>query len=213
MGSNLVNGVGRTVAAFVLTIVSAGCTTGEARADELDLIAERLELRAGMNVADVGAGDGEWSVELARIVGETGHIWATEVNVDDVSKIEERIEEGSFSNMTAVLGTGTSTGLPAECCDALLLRLVYHHFVEPEPMRASLWESLRPGGLLVAIEIRPKNSWPEVEDVPDRGGHGIDPAELKAELEAAGFEFVQQFDKWNGDRLRYCSVFRRSDER
>ena len=70
-------------------------------------------------------------------------------------------------------------------------------------------ESLRPGGILVVIEVRPENSWRELEGVPDRGGHGIDPDGLRSELSAVGFEFLERQDDWSGDKLRYCSVFRR----
>ena len=190
-------------------VVGLGCASGEVSANEFDLIAKSLRLEPGMHVADVGAGDGEWSVEIARVVGEQGHVWATEIDADDIEKIEQRIQEDTLSNVTPVRGGPKDTGLPAECCDALLLRLVYHHFVDPEPMRRSLIESLRPDGRLVIIEILPKNSWPELDDVPDRGGHGIEPDELRAELTEVGFEFLEQHDDWNGDRLRYCSVFRR----
>ncbi len=192
-----------------LLVVGFGCASGEASADEFDLIAKSLRLQPGMLVADVGAGDGDWSVEIARVVGEQGHVWATEIDADDVEEIEQRIQEDALTNVTPLLVGPKDTGLPAECCDALLLRLVYHHFVEPEPMRKSLIESLRPEGRLVIIEIRPENSWPELDDVPERGGHGIEPDELKAELMDIGFEFLEQHDNWNGDRLRYCSVFRR----
>lgn len=195
-----------------LTIVSLscfGCAAGGVSAGEFELIAETLELRPGMVVADVGAGEGEWSVEIARVVGEEGHVWATEITAEEVEQIQERIDEESLENVTAVLGSDDQTGLPAACCDAVLLRMVYHHFVDPEPMQRSLRENLRPGGILVVIDIRPENSWPDVKDVPERGGHGIEPADLRAELTAAGFEFVDRIDRWNGDRLRYCSVFRR----
>ncbi len=190
-------------------VVGFGCASQKVSAGEFELISKSLRLEPGMRVADVGAGDGEWSVEIARVVGEQGHVWATEVDADDFEKIEQRVREGALSNVTPLLGGSKETGLPPGCCDAVLLRLVYHHFTEPESMRKSLIESLRPDGLLVIIEILPKNSWPELDDVPDRGGHGIDPEELQSELTNVGFEFLERHDDWNGDRLRYCSVFRR----
>jgi len=162
-----------------------------------------------MKVADVGAGDGLWSVELARAVGETGHVWATEIATEDVEEIEQRIAEESLVNITPILGSISDTGLPTACCDAVLLRLVYHHFVEPESMLTSLLESLREGGRLAVIEVRPENSWPELDNVPDRGGHGIEPGALERELSAAGFQLVELVEPWDGDNLRYCSVFRR----
>ena len=193
----------------VFALAGLGCSSGRLSADEFELISQVLQLKPGIKVADVGAGDGSWSVELARAVGDRGHVWATEIKADDVEEIERRIGEESISNITPILGTAEDSGLPAACCDAMLLRLVYHHFVEPESMLRSLFEGLREGGYLAVVEVRPENSWPELDDVPDRGGHGIEPEALERELSAAGFVLVEHFDVWNGDDLRYCSVFRR----
>jgi precorrin-6B methylase 2 len=200
---------GRGLTWVIVALWSLACANDWAGAEEFDLIAEKLQLAPGMDVADVGAGDGSWSVQIARVVGDQGHVWATEITREDVDEIEDRIEKEALINVSPILGGQDETGLPPGCCDAVLLRLVYHHFVEPESMKESLLESLRPGGILVVIEVRPENSWPDLDDVPDRGGHGIEPDALRSELSAAGFEFLELQDDWNGDTLRYCSVFRR----
>ena len=162
-----------------------------------------------MRVADVGAGDGEWSVELARRVGESGHVFATEVDEDDLEQTHDRLEQTGLGNSTVILGDQNDTGLPAGCCDAILLRLVYHHFTDPAPMRASLRRALKPGGLLAVIDILPQSHWRELEGVPDRGGHGIDPEELLAEMTGDGFEEVERYDDWGEEEDHYCIVFRR----
>ena len=122
-------------------LLVAGCG-GRLSAAEADRIAEVLRLEAGMTVADVGAGDGEWAVELARRVGENGHVYATEVDEDDLEDARERLEDTGLDNATTILGDQHDTGLPTDCCDAVLLRLVYHHFTDPAPMRASLRRAL-----------------------------------------------------------------------
>ena len=193
----------------VFAFIGLGCSGGRVSADEFESISQVLHLQPGNKVADVGAGDGRWSVELARAVGDQGHVWATEIAAEDIEEIEQRVAEESLFNITPILGSMDDTGLPTACCDAVLLRLVYHHFVEPESMLESLFESLREGGRLAVIEVRPENSWPELENVPDRGGHGIEPDVLERELSAAGFRLVEIVEPWNGDNLRYCAVFRR----
>ncbi len=181
--------------------------------DEAARIAEEMELRRGMRVADVGAGDGEWAVELAERVGETGHVYATEVDEDDLEDLRELVEEAGLENVTSILGDDLDTGLSAGCCDAILLRLVYHHFTDPEPMRESLRRALRPGGVLVVIDITPQKHWRELPGVEDRGGHGIEPGELVSDMTTDGFELVARYDDWGYDDDEddhYCVVFRRS---
>jgi tRNA A58 N-methylase Trm61 len=198
-----------TLALFPL--LALGCLTTRATATEADRIAEVISLRPGMVVADVGAGDGEWSEELARRVGEEGHVYATEVEEEKTEEIRERAETAGLDNLTVVLGNQNESGLPEKCCDAILLRMVYHHFEQPEAMRSSLRRSLRPRGILAVIDINPQKSWRELPEVPDRGGHGIEPAELIREMTDEGFRVAARYEDWNGDEDRYCVVFDRSD--
>lgn len=194
---------------LALALLATGCTTGRVAAEELDRVIEILRLQPGSTIADVGAGDGEWAVNLAEHVGDEGHVWATEVEQKDVRAIERRVDEASRDNVTVVLGDQSETGLPANCCDAILLRMVYHHFINPARMRASLRQALRPDGLIAIIDITPQSAWRDLQDVPDRGGHGIPHGDLVREMTSEGFEVVLHEDAWNGDDDRYCVVFRR----
>ncbi len=190
----------------VLSLLLAACG---ASAKEAKQIAELLCLQGGAHVADVGAGDGEWTVKLAREVGEGGHVYATEVKEDLVEDIRKRAKKAKLDNVTVLLGDDEDTGLPEDCCDAILLRLVDHHFTDPAPMRASLKKALRPDGILAIIDIVPQTSWRDLPGVPDRGGHGIPVDALVEEMTADGFEVLSRYDEWNDDDERFCVVFRR----
>ena len=197
------------VSALLVGILITGCGAGRVTAAEFDLIVEALQLEPGSVVADVGAGDGDWVVKLADHVGPDGHVWATEVDQDEIEDIEGRVLDAFLNNVTVVMGDQANAGLPPNCCDAILLRLVYHHFVVPEEMRGSLRQALKPGGLLAIVDISPQSSWRDLPGVPDRGGHGIPIADLIHEMTTDGFEVVSRQDEWNGDQDRYCVVFRR----
>jgi SAM-dependent methyltransferase len=179
-----------------------------ARSGESERLAEALALRPGMSVADVGAGRGEWAKDISRRVGPAGRVFATEVEQDKVDRIAERIADAGLTNVTTLLGTDEDTGLPAGCCDAILLRLVYHHFTDPAKMRRSLVRSLRPGARLVVVDTEPHGSWPSLPGVPDRGGHGIAPEDLIAELTGEGFTVLERHDEWPDSDSDYCVVFR-----
>jgi SAM-dependent methyltransferase len=181
----------------------------QAAPGESERIVALLQLRPGMTVADVGAGDGRYSVELARAVGRGGSVLATEIEQDKLDRIERRAGGDGLTNIKTVLGTQEGTGLAAGCCEAILLRLVYHHFAEPAPMRASLRQALRPGGQLLVVDTLPQRSWRKLEGVPDRGGHGIQPEDLVAELTGDGFAVVSRHDEWPGEEDAYAVLFRR----
>ena len=173
-----------------------------------DRLWEALDLSPGLIVADVGAGEGQYSARLGSRIGTAGHLFSTEVDDEKLSKIHKRLSDDSEAPFTVVLGGDQNTGLPHGCCDRILLRLVYHHFTDPSDMIASLHRSLKPGGLLVLVDFEP-GRLREVRGVPEsRGGHGIRPELAIEELTASGFELVEHFKDWEGKSERFCLVLK-----
>lgn len=197
----------RVAACFALAL--AADLRAESPADESQRILSALGLSAGMSAADVGAGEGRFTVPLAHKVGATGRVFATEVDRAELDKIEATIAAEGLANVTVVQGDQRDTGLPASCCDAILLRLVYHHFTDPAAMRRSLWRALRPGGRIAVIDVPPKPGWRKLEGVPERGGHGIPLEEVVADMRHEGFEVATRHESWPAEDDSYCIVFRR----
>lgn len=155
-----------------------------------------LELSPTSVVADVGAGRGEWAVTLAERLGPEAHVFATEIDPGLLDDTRQLMAGVGVRNVTPVLGGSAHTGLPDECCDAILLRLVYHEMREPESMLAGLLRALRPGGTIAVIEN------------PGDGEHGTDPDRIVADFTAAGFDVLRRVEGWSVDR-QYCLLFTR----
>jgi ubiquinone/menaquinone biosynthesis C-methylase UbiE len=206
-GRNLSSRGSLAALATVLVLVTVSAQT--VPVPEEERIAKVLGLREGMVVADVGAGDGRWSEALAARLGPAGRVLATEVEPGKVEKLRELTPGPGSARIEAVLGSQSDTGLSPGCCDAVLLRMTYHHFKEPGRMRRSLWRSLRPGGLIAVIDIHPQEHWRRLPGTPDRGGHGIEPAILEQEMTGDGFVVERRIGRWQGDPERYCLLFRR----
>jgi predicted methyltransferase len=190
--------------AFIVLLSVSACGIVAARDEvgsrELTRLIEVLDVDPGEAFADVGAGDGRYSVALSPAVGERGRIYATEVDPDDLKKIEERVRGEKLSNVDVVRGTQDDTGLPAACCEGILLRRVYHHFQDPAAMQASMKRALKEGGLLLVIDFGTKRSWERPEGVPEsREGHGIDKDLLVSEMELSGFALEKDVAWEDGD--------------
>jgi ubiquinone/menaquinone biosynthesis C-methylase UbiE len=181
--------------------------TQELLAGESDEIAEVLNLQPGKSVADVGAGDGQWSEDLAWRVGETGRVFCTEVDTGMVKRLRQRFANAGIGNVVVVLGKEKDTGLPTACCDAILLRLVYHHLTEPDAVAADLRRALRPGGRVAVVDMLPQKHMSAPAGVPDRGGHGVHTDDVIKEMNRAGFRLVSRHDNWSGRSERFCLVF------
>jgi ubiquinone/menaquinone biosynthesis C-methylase UbiE len=194
---------GRVVlATFGIALAACGILSARDEVDskELARLVEVLDVDPGETFADVGAGDGRYSIALARTVGERGRIYATEVDPDDLKKMEDRVEREKLSNVEVVRGTQETTGLEEACCDGILLRRVYHHFQNPAAMQRSMRRALKDGGLLLIVDFGPKRSWDRPEGVPaSRDGHGIDRDLLISEMELAGFDLARDLAWEDGD--------------
>jgi ubiquinone/menaquinone biosynthesis C-methylase UbiE len=197
--------VALAVPILVAVLGAAHVALAESRLErEVARLAERLAIGPGSVVADVGAGKGEIAVELARLVGPGGRVYATELDPDLRSAIAERAKDAGLANVVVVEAQLESTGLPDACCDALTLRGVYHHLSAPEPILASIGRALSPRGRFVVIDFRPTR-WLALwtpKDVPaDRGGHGVPPEVVSREAKAAGFEQTALDEDWPASRL------------
>lgn len=202
------------LALAVLAISVAGWVVQQGgQAVEQARIAEVLEIEPGMVVADIGAGEGDWSIDLARRVGPSGRVYSTEVEPRLLDAVRRAAADAGLDNVSVVEGGASSTNLPERCCDAILLRRVYHHFTDPAGMTRSMLRSLKPGGLLAVVDFEPgSRGLQRPEGVPeDRGGHGVPTDLLRREMTAAGFETVRRVEGWPGGQRDFCLLFRRPD--
>lgn len=170
-------------------------------AADRDRLVEHLHITAGMTVAEIGAGTGDLSVAIAQAVGPTGRVFSNELNTARHATIRAAAERAGVSNLTVVEGRPTETSLPEECCDAIFMRNVYHHFADPAPMNQSLLRSLKPGGRIAIIDFPPRRGQ-EASSPQDRGesnAHGVTIETVKKELATAGFEIVHE-EEQRGNR-------------
>jgi cyclopropane fatty-acyl-phospholipid synthase-like methyltransferase len=152
---------------------------------EVPQLVELLELKPGMTVADVGAGFGAWTMRLARELGPTGRVYATDVGTAQIAALRDVTQRERLNNVTVIQGAVSSTNLPALCCDAILIRDAYHHFTEPDALIKSLAASLKPGGRIAVIDFPPRPNTEVPAGVPaNRGGHGVPPEVVEREVGA-----------------------------
>jgi ubiquinone/menaquinone biosynthesis C-methylase UbiE len=164
-------------------------TEGREVYDQRHAIVAAARARPGMTVADVGAGSGLFTRLFAAEVGNTGRVYAVDIAREFVEGNLRRAREAGHQNVIGIQSTQEETRLAAASIDLAFICDAYHHFEQPKAMLASIRRALRPGGMLVVVDF---------ERIP-----GVSPdwilkhvragkEEFRAEIEAAGFRFVEE---------------------
>jgi ubiquinone/menaquinone biosynthesis C-methylase UbiE len=146
-------------------------SVGEARK-----VMDLADIKPGMTVADIGAGEGYYTVRLAEAVGAKGRVLAQDIDRDALERLGRRVERERLDNVSIRLGTSDDPRLPDNSFDRIFMVHMYHEVQEPYAFLWRLWPSLREGGRVIVVDVdRPTNK------------HGIDPLMLSCEFEHVGF--------------------------
>lgn len=160
------------------------------REEDCRMLVEALAIRPGQVLCDMGCGNGFYTLELARRVGPRGMVYAVDVQPEMLHMLAERLAREGVRNVKPVLGTAIDPRLPPGTLDLVLCVDVYHEFSHPEAMLGRIRESLKPEGLLVLAEFRGED-----QAVPIKPLHKMTKAQVRAELEPAGYVLERQFDR------------------
>ncbi len=146
--------------------------------ERTDLLLKELALRPGEHVADIGAGSGYFSWRMAKIVGETGRVYATDIQQEMLDILMRQMrKQGAENVVQPILGTVQDCGVPAASVDTVILVDVYHELDFPYEMARSMIAALKPGGRLVLVEYRGEDP-----SVPIKPLHKMTAAQVKKEM-------------------------------
>jgi predicted methyltransferase len=181
----------------VAPIVSDAFSTEDARdrLGEAEQVMELAALKPGMRVADVGAGEGYYTVRLAPAVGPRGRVLAEDIVPETRNRLAQRVQRERLDNVAVLLGKPDNAMLPARSFDRIFLVHMYHEVQSPYAFLWNLRDGLKPSGLVVVVD----------SNRPTRR-HGIPPALLACEFAALGMRREQFAMLAGGDA--YLATFR-----
>ena len=155
---------------------------------------DSIGVRAGMTVADVGAGDGYFSLRLAVKVGERGKVFATEISREALEKIGQKSSLAVLQNIETVEGTGESCCLPDSSCDVVLMVNTLHCIGKKGDFLRSVSRALKRGGYVAVVQWSVEKMLPEL---PGWAGDNRDQflaGPTIALFESCGFKLVKTID-------------------
>lgn len=169
----------------VATIVSARWSTEEARdrLNEADTVMNRADIRPGMTVADIGAGEGYYTIRLAQRVGKDGRVLAEDIIPEVRDALAQRVARERLDNVSVRLGEPDDPKLPDNSFDRIFMVHMYHEIEEPYEFLWRMRPSLRQDGMIVVVDANRETQ-----------NHGTPPDLLKCEFAAVGYSLVSMRD-------------------
>jgi SAM-dependent methyltransferase len=163
---------------------------------QINRVMDILGIKAGKNVADIGAGSGWFTVRAAKRVGDGGTVYAVDINPEAVTYIDGRVQKEKLQNVKTILSPADDPKLPANAVDSVLMLKTYHEIAKPVTLLQNLRAALRPGAKVGVI---------------DRNGNGEDHGVAREivirEATEAGYRLLDRYDFVKGDKMDYFLVF------
>jgi len=151
---------------------------------------EQLGLKEGMHVADLGAGTGAYTIPLAAAVGDSGRVYAVEVQKELLQNIKSAANAEHLRNIELLWGDIErlgSTKIADHAVDYVIVANVLFQIEDREGFMAEVKRILRPGGKLLLVDW--KDSYGGMGPQPE---HVIAPDTARALFERNGFSFEKE---------------------
>ena len=181
----------------VAAIVSDSFSTEDAR----DRLGEAEEVMAfagvkpGMSIADIGAGEGYYTVRLSPIVGPKGRVLAQDIVPATRDHLAQRVDREGLDNVSVRLGLPDDPRIPAASFDRIFLVHMYHEVSSPYAFLWHLRAGLKPDGEVIVVDA-------------DREArhHGMPREQLRCEMAALGLKQVRSITLT--EPSNYAAAFR-----
>lgn len=181
-------------AALGLALHGAGCAPwkrfayeglGRDEWQQPDAVIALLGIGPGDVVADVGAGGGYFTFRLAEAVGESGRVFAVDVDDDMVHYLTQQAHDRGAANVAVVRGEFEDPKLPDGEIDLLFTCNTYHHIADRSAYFRRVLVDLAPSGRVAIVELDGRGGW-----FSRTFGHFTPADEIAREMREAGFERI-----------------------
>jgi ubiquinone/menaquinone biosynthesis C-methylase UbiE len=172
-----------------------------AREERPELLLRELPLAPGMTVADIGAGTGYYTWQLAKQVGPGGRVYAVDVQPEMIRMLDSQMAKRGVRNVVSVLGSDTTVKLPPVSVDLAIMVDVYHELAYPSEVLDSIVSALKPGGRVVFVEYRAEDPAVAIKPL-----HKMSESQVRREAAAHGLNWERSIESLP---IQHAIVFRK----
>lgn len=147
-------------------------------------IMDNIGVEKGMIIGEAGAGDGYFTFHLAKRVGPDGRIYANDIDENALDDLEDGAGTLNLKNITTIHASENDPEFPVDTLDMVVMMRAYHHFENPDLWMENVQKSMKPGALLVIIDVATSRYEPW-------GGHFMSREEIISEMSDTNFELMR----------------------
>ena len=188
----------------VARIISPRWSTEEARdrLNEAATVMNKAGIAKGMTVADIGAGEGYYTIRLSTRVGKDGRVLAEDIVPEVRDALAERAARDRLDNVSVRLGEPANPKLPVNSFDRILMVHMYHEIEQPYEFLWRMRPALKAGGEVIVVDANRHTQ-----------NHGTPPKLLECEFAAVGYKMVafEDMPSAGGYMARFQAVGTRPD--
>jgi len=110
-------------------------------------VIERLKISKGMKILDFGCGSGEYTIPIAKTVGNLGKVYGLDKDINELQRLQKRAEKEKLTNVETILGN-ESINLDKGSIDIVLLFDVLHYVNSEKKLLKNLYNMLKSNSVL-----------------------------------------------------------------
>ena len=150
-------------------------------------VIEKLEIKPGSRIADLGAGGGYFTWYLADAVGPEGRVYAVDIDETGLGIIQQEMNARGIRNVIPIHAEPGDAKL-SEPVDLVFSCDTYHHMEDRVAYFTSLARFLKADGRVAILDFHPHGFFSGLL------GHGTAAEDVRREMEAAGYRRTAAFD-------------------
>lgn len=148
-----------------------------------DTVIERLHLRSGMRVLDIGSGPGRLSIPIAQYIENTGEVVALDIQPKMLEKLKSKVINMGISNIRLIEAGAGDGKVENDYFDRALLVTVLGEIPDKKSALSEIYKALKQGGILSITEV-----------IPDP--HYTSRNKVRSLCSGAGFTETEEFGCW-----------------
>jgi ubiquinone/menaquinone biosynthesis C-methylase UbiE len=154
---------------------------------DVDRAMDEVGIAPGMVIGEAGAGDGYFTLPLARRVGPGGAVYANDIDTHALASLADHARRAHLANIHEVEGAVDDPRFPRRDLEAVVIVHAFHHFARPVEWLVNAKQYLGPGGVVAIIDLDPAQGasshfWTRERILGDADRAGYDVVKLTDEI-------------------------------